>query len=190
MRPTCSNCSLLCISGNVIPVGPGNLLHPWHLRLYSGYSQFPLPYSYIPTLKFLTVCTSPLFLPHLILSPIFLPSPLSLPRLFLPLPPVIILFPFLRLKHRWAAVHLGLRVCGHPQGPHRTLHGILWPLVTGTQLLLQSNHTRPETALIRKAENPAWPGSQVPSVWHQHWGTLDAELADTLKIPKGRSMES
>jgi hypothetical protein len=26
-------------------------------------------------------------------------------------------------------------VCGHPQGTHRTLHGILRPLVSGSQLL-------------------------------------------------------
>jgi hypothetical protein len=31
--------------------------------------------------------------------------------------------------------HLGHGVCGHPQGPHRTLHWILGPLVSGSQLL-------------------------------------------------------
>ena len=51
--------------------------------------------------------------------------------------------------------YLGHRVCEHPQGPHRTLHRILRPLVSETQLLLQSNLAGPETALIRKAENPA-----------------------------------
>jgi hypothetical protein len=54
-----------------------------------------------------------------------------------------------------ALTHLGHGVCGHTQGPHRTLHGILGPLVSGTQFLLQSNHAGPETALIREAENPA-----------------------------------
>jgi hypothetical protein len=51
--------------------------------------------------------------------------------------------------------HLGHRVWGHPQGPHRTLQGILRPLVSATQLLLQSNPAGPETALIREAETPA-----------------------------------
>jgi hypothetical protein len=46
-------------------------------------------------------------------------------------------------------------VCRHTQGPHRNLHGILGPLVSGTQLLLQSNHEGLETALISEAENPA-----------------------------------
>jgi hypothetical protein len=49
----------------------------------------------------------------------------------------------------------GHGVCRHPQGPHRTLHGILRPLVSGTQLLLQSNREGPETAIIREAENLA-----------------------------------
>jgi hypothetical protein len=39
--------------------------------------------------------------------------------------------------------------------PHRIPHGILRPLVGGTEHLLQSNRAGPETALIRKAENPA-----------------------------------
>lgn len=58
-------------------------------------------------------------------------------------------------ENRPAPMHLGCGVCVHPQGPHRTLHGILRPLVSGTQLLLQSNRAEPETALIREAENPA-----------------------------------
>jgi hypothetical protein len=57
-----------------------------------------------------------------------------------------------------APTHLGHWVCRQPQGPHRTLHGILGPLVSGTQLLLQSNLVGPETALIREAENPACQG--------------------------------
>jgi hypothetical protein len=51
--------------------------------------------------------------------------------------------------------HLGLGVSRHPQGPQRTLHGILGTLVSRTQLLFQSNRMGPETALIREAENPA-----------------------------------
>jgi hypothetical protein len=75
-------------------------------------------------------------------------------------------------------------VCWHPQGPHRTLHGILRTLVSGAQLLLQFNRSGPETALIREAENPAWPGSQVPSGPRQHWGTLVTESVDTRKVTK------
>ena len=41
--------------------------------------------------------------------------------------------------------HLGLRVSGYPQGPQSTLHGILGPLVSGTQLLFQSNRAGPES---------------------------------------------
>ena len=49
--------------------------------------------------------------------------------------------------------HLGRRISRHPQGPQSTLHGTLGPLVSGTQLLFQSNCMGPETALIREAEN-------------------------------------
>ena len=50
---------------------------------------------------------------------------------------------------------LGPGVCLDPQCPHRTLHEIVEPLVSGTQLLLQFNLVGPETALIREAEIPA-----------------------------------
>jgi hypothetical protein len=43
----------------------------------------------------------------------------------------------------------------NPGATSRTLSRILRPLVSGTQLLLQSNYRGPETALIREAENPA-----------------------------------
>ena len=49
--------------------------------------------------------------------------------------------------------HLERGVSGQPQGLQSTLHGISGPLVSGTQLLFQSNRTGPETALIREAEN-------------------------------------
>lgn len=39
--------------------------------------------------------------------------------------------------------------------PHRIHHGILGPLVSGTQHLLQSNLAGPETVLIKEADNPA-----------------------------------
>ena len=39
--------------------------------------------------------------------------------------------------------------------PHRIRHGILRPLVNGTQRLLQSNLAGRETALIKEADNQA-----------------------------------
>jgi hypothetical protein len=41
-----------------------------------------------------------------------------------------------------------------PKGPHRIPHGILRPLVSGTQRLPQSNHAEPETAVNREADYP------------------------------------
>ena len=63
-----------------------------------------------------------------------------------------------------AQTHLGHGVCGHPQSPQRTPHRILRPLVNGTQLLLQSNCTGLETALIREAENQADQGHKSLTV--------------------------
>jgi hypothetical protein len=40
------------------------------------------------------------------------------------------------------------------KGPHRTPHGILRPLVSGTQRLPQSNCKEPETAVHREAGYP------------------------------------
>ena len=54
-----------------------------------------------------------------------------------------------RLGSRWRGKGIVLFCRGnYPQGTLRTLHGILRPLVSGTQLLLQSNLLGPETALI------------------------------------------
>ena len=39
---------------------------------------------------------------------------------------------------------------------------------------------------IREAENPAWPGSQIPSGQRQHLDTLGADSADTPKAPRGQ----
>ena len=58
--------------------------------------------------------------------------------------------------------------------PHRIPHGILIPLVSGTQRLLQSNRVGPETALTREADNwpdqghkslPGHSSSGVPCAW-------------------------
>jgi hypothetical protein len=59
--------------------------------------------------------------------------------------------------------YLGRRVGWHPPATHKTCHGILRPLVNGTQRLLKSNRSGPETAFVREAENLAWSGAQVPS---------------------------
>jgi hypothetical protein len=39
---------------------------------------------------------------------------------------------------------------------------------------------------IREAENPAWPGSQIPSSQRQHTVTLGKQSADTPKVPRGQ----
>jgi hypothetical protein len=56
------------------------------------------------------------------------------------------------LQHRGPWLGESLDTC---KDPHRFHHGILRPLVSGTQHLLQSNRTGPETALIKEADNPA-----------------------------------
>ena len=50
--------------------------------------------------------------------------------------------------------NLGRGVGRHPQGPSRTLYAILGPLVSGTQLLFQSNLVEPGTALGRQKTQP------------------------------------
>jgi hypothetical protein len=74
--------------------------------------------------------------------------------------------------------------------PHRIPHGILRPLVSGTQCLLQANHAGPETALIKEADNLALSGAQVPSGSLQQWGSLCVEFLDTSKVLTGPSMGS
>jgi hypothetical protein len=67
-------------------LGHGSLLLSWHLRLSSGYPQFPIPHSYKPPFKFLTLCTSPTpcLLPQLILPPPPFYLPLLSPSKVLP----------------------------------------------------------------------------------------------------------
>jgi hypothetical protein len=52
------------------------------------------------------------------------------------------------------------------KGPHRTPHGILRPLVSGTQRLPQSNRPEPETAVHREAGFPGliWGTSPFRSI--------------------------
>ncbi|EDL30734.1 mCG148045 [Mus musculus] len=70
------------------PMGPGNLLLPWHLGLSSGYPQFPIPHCLIFLFNFLS-------LPIPDPAPSLPPPSLTLPGLSLPLPPMIILVPLL-----------------------------------------------------------------------------------------------
>ena len=77
-------------------LGPGIISLPCSLGLFSIYLQFPIPYCYIFLFNFLSLCTSLLPIPIPYSAPsYFLPPPLSLPDFSLPLPPMIILFPFL-----------------------------------------------------------------------------------------------
>ena len=88
--------------------------------------------------------------------------------------------PFGPLKHQGA---LPAESPNTRKNPHRIPHGTLRPLVWGTQHLPQSNHTEPETALTMEADDPAWPGAQVPSGPLEHRGALPAESPDTRKGP-------
>jgi hypothetical protein len=89
-------CPLYCLfQGMPSPLGLGNHLHPLHLELSSSYHQFPIPHCYIFLFNFLNLCTSPLTAPTPYLAPLFPSPPLSLPRSFLLLLPMIILFSLL-----------------------------------------------------------------------------------------------
>ena len=83
--------------------------------------------------------------------------------------------------------HLGNilgRVWGQPQGPHRNIHEILRPLVSGKQLPLQSYHAGLVTAFIREAEKPVWSGSQVPSSPWQHRAPCGQSLWTPQRSPQ------
>jgi hypothetical protein len=47
------------------------------------------------------------------------------------------------------------------KGPHRIPHGILRPLVSGTQRLPQSNRVEPETAVNREADYPGLTRTEI-----------------------------
>ena len=69
------------------------------------------------------------------------------------------------------------------KGPHRTPHGILRPLVSGTQHLPQSNHAEPETGVHREAGYPGLIGAQAPSAPLEPRANLPADSPDTRKGP-------
>lgn len=85
--------SLCCVFSLMSSLlGPGKLLGPWHLGLSSGYTQFSIPYCYIPPFKFLTLC---IFLPFPPLSELVSLFPSPLPDPSLPLLLQFIFFPLL-----------------------------------------------------------------------------------------------
>jgi hypothetical protein len=70
------------------------------------------------------------------------------------------------------------------KGPHRIPHGILRPLMSGTQRLPQSNCAEPETVVNREADylGPDLGHKSLPTPL-EHRGTLPAESPDTCKGP-------
>jgi hypothetical protein len=72
-------------------------------------------------------------------------------------------------------------VGGHPQGPKRTLHVILGPPVSGTQLLFHSNHVGP--ALGKQKTRPDQGHKPLPV--DPSTGHLGEESEDTTKVPRG-----
>jgi hypothetical protein len=85
---------LLGILAKSSALGPGCLLNPWCLEVSSGCSLSPPPVTYFYLFSWPCGLLSCVF-PYLALPPIFSLPPLSHLGIFLPLPPVIILFPLL-----------------------------------------------------------------------------------------------
>ena len=63
------------------------------------------------------------------------------------------------------------------KGPHRIPHGILRPLVSGTQRRPQSNRTEPETAVHREADCPGLTRDKNPFHSTQAAGFLASGVA-------------
>ena len=78
-------------------------------------------------------------------------------------------------------------VSGHPQGPHRTLHGILRLLMSGTQCLPQSNQAEPETAVNREADYSGLTWGTSPFCSTRAPGYLASRLA---RHPHGPTQDS
>ena len=91
--------------------------------------------------------------------------------------------PSARLETR-APGYLASRVLPNTRkGPHGTPHGILRPLVSGTQRLPQSNRAEPETAVHREAGYPGLIWGTNPFHSTRAPATLPAESPDTRKGP-------
>jgi hypothetical protein len=69
------------------------------------------------------------------------------------------------------------------KGPPRIPHGILRPVVSGTQRRPQSNRAEPETAAHRKANYPGLTRAKAPSTPLEPRASLPAESPDTRKGP-------
>ena len=63
------------------------------------------------------------------------------------------------------------------KGPHRILHGILRPLVSGTQRRPQSNREEPETAVHREAHCPGLTRDKSPFRFTRAAGFLASGVA-------------
>jgi hypothetical protein len=72
-------------------------------------------------------------------------------------------------------------------GPHRIPHGILRPLVSGTQCLPQSNHAEPEIAVHREAGYPGLIWGTSPFRSTRAPGYLASGLA---QHPQGPTQDS
>jgi hypothetical protein len=70
------------------------------------------------------------------------------------------------------------------KGPHRIPHGILRPLVSGTQPLPQSNLAEPETAVNREADYPGltWGTSPFRSTRAPRY-LASRDSPNTCKVP-------
>jgi hypothetical protein len=69
------------------------------------------------------------------------------------------------------------------KGPHRIPHGILRPLVSGTQHRPQSNRGEPETAVHREADYPGLTWATSPLRSTRAPGSIASRVADTHKGP-------
>jgi hypothetical protein len=73
------------------------------------------------------------------------------------------------------------------KGPHRTPHGILRPLMSGTQRLTQSNLAEPETVIHREAGYPGLIWGTSPFRSTRAPGYLASRVA---RHPKGPTQDS
>jgi hypothetical protein len=73
------------------------------------------------------------------------------------------------------------------KGPYRIPHGILRPLVSGTQRLPQSNHSEPETAVNREADYPGLTWGTSPFRSTRAPGYLPSGVA---RNPQGPTQDS
>jgi hypothetical protein len=96
------------------------------------------------------------------------------------------IFPYRNLKTSSPELPCQQSLAQHPQGPTRDSHGILRPLVSGTQRLPQSNRAEPETGVHREAGYPGLIWSTCPFRSTQAPSYLASRvLPNTRKGPHG-----